>query len=83
MVPAGSGLTTAMAATAKPSPWASTPTWNVSHGERIIRRFERDIFPWIGSKPVAEIAAPELLTVELADNNGLPRINECGFRETE
>lgn len=39
-----------------------SPTWNASHGERIIRRFERDIFPWIGSKPIAEIAAPELLT---------------------
>ena len=36
-------------------------TWNSSHGERILRRFERDIFPWIGSKPIAEIAAPELL----------------------
>jgi integrase len=36
-------------------------TWNASHGERIIRRFERDLFPWIGGKPIAEIAAPELL----------------------
>lgn len=39
------------------------PTWNSGHGERIIRRFERDIFPWIGSKPIADLTAPELLTV--------------------
>ncbi len=24
--------------------------------ERIIRRFERDIFPWIGGRPIAEIS---------------------------
>lgn len=46
-------------------------TWNESHGERIIRRFERDIFPWLGSKPIAEITAPELLaTVRRIENRG-------------
>jgi integrase len=46
-------------------------TWNASHGERIIRRFERDIFPWIGSKPIAELAAPELLaTLRRIENRG-------------
>ncbi len=38
-------------------------TWSPSHGERIIRRLERDIFPWIGKKPVREITAPDLLSV--------------------
>lgn len=38
-------------------------TWASNHGDRIIRRFERDIFPWIGGRPVAEITAPELLAV--------------------
>jgi len=38
-------------------------SWNKSHGDKIIRRFERDIFPWIGGRPVAEVTAPELLTV--------------------
>lgn len=38
-------------------------TWVESHGNRIIRRFERDVFPWIGRKPIAEIKAPELLAV--------------------
>ena len=46
-------------------------TWNDSHGERIIRRFERDIFPWLGSKPIAEIKAPELLaTLRRIENRG-------------
>lgn len=46
-------------------------TWNESHGERIIRRFERDIFPWLGKKPIAEIKAPELLaTVRRIENRG-------------
>ncbi len=37
--------------------------WATVHSDRIIRRFERDIFPWIGGRPVAEITAPELLAV--------------------
>lgn len=40
-----------------------SPTWASNHGIRIIRRFERDIFPWIGGRPIAEITAPELLSV--------------------
>jgi integrase len=37
--------------------------WVEHHRQRVIRRFERDIFPWIGGKPVAEVSAPELLAV--------------------
>jgi integrase len=37
--------------------------WVDSHGSRIIRRLERDIFPWLGKRPVAEITPPELLAV--------------------
>ncbi len=50
-------------------------TWAKDHGNRIIRRLERDIFPWIGGRPVAEIAAPELLTV-------VRRIEDRGALET-
>ena len=32
--------------------------WAANHGDRIIRRFERDIFPWIGGRPIAEITVP-------------------------
>lgn len=37
--------------------------WVASHGSRIIRRLERDIFPHLGGRPVAEVTAPELLAV--------------------
>ena len=38
-------------------------TWADSHSSKIIRRLERDVFPWIGGMPVAEITAPEVLSV--------------------
>src|SRR5277367_2383072 len=38
-------------------------TWAANHGDRILRRFERDIFPWIGGRPISEVTAPDLLTV--------------------
>jgi len=49
--------------------------WNEDHGDRILRRFERDIFPWIGAKAIAEITPPELLAV-------LRKIEDRGALET-
>ncbi len=49
--------------------------WAPIHADRIIRRFERDIFPWIGGRPTAEISAPELLAV-------VRRIESRGALET-
>jgi integrase len=49
--------------------------WAKSHSDRMLRLFERDVFPWIGSRPVAEIEAPELLSV-------LRRIESRGAIET-
>ena len=37
--------------------------WSPSHGERILRRLEKDIFPWLGKRPISDIAASELLAV--------------------
>ena len=37
--------------------------WAASHSDRVVRLFERDIFPWIGARPIAEITAPDLLAV--------------------
>jgi integrase len=37
--------------------------WVEGHSSRIIRLFERDIFPWIGSRPIADITAPDLLAI--------------------
>ncbi|EHJ46925.1 integrase family protein [Solidesulfovibrio carbinoliphilus subsp. oakridgensis] len=36
--------------------------WTDSHADRTIRRFEMDVFPWIGERPIRDILAPELLT---------------------
>jgi len=52
-----------------------SPTWTPEHGERIIRRFERDIFPWMGKRPIREITAPELLAA-------LRRIESRGALDT-
>jgi integrase len=46
-------------------------TWAATHGDRIIRLFERDILPWIGGRPIAEVTAPELLAaVRRIENRG-------------
>ena len=37
--------------------------WAPSYGQKIMRRMEVDVFPFIGAKPVAEITAPMLLDV--------------------
>lgn len=41
----------------------NNPNWVENHGNRIIRRLERDIFPWLGNKPISDIKAPALLEV--------------------
>jgi integrase len=49
--------------------------WVASHGDRTLRRLEKDVFPWIGNRPICEIKAPELLKV-------LRRIEDRGAIET-
>jgi integrase len=51
------------------------PGWAEHHGSRIIRRLERDIFPWIGGRPIADLTAPELLAA-------VQRIEKRGALET-
>ena len=50
-------------------------TWVDHHGDRILRRFERDLFPWIGERPISEVTAQELLAV-------IRRIESRGAVET-
>jgi integrase len=52
-----------------------SPGWVATHGDRILRRLERDVFPWIGKRAIAEIKPAELLTV-------LRRIESRGALET-
>ncbi|MDP2826841.1 MAG: Arm DNA-binding domain-containing protein [Sulfuritalea sp.] len=37
--------------------------WSPSHSGRLLKRLENDVFPWLGGRPIAEIAAPEILAV--------------------
>jgi integrase len=40
-----------------------TPTWTPGYAITIMGRLERDCFPWIGTQPITQIKASELLTV--------------------
>ncbi|MBF0422167.1 MAG: tyrosine-type recombinase/integrase [Magnetococcales bacterium] len=51
------------------------PTWTPGHATDIMSRLKRDVFPWLGNRPVADITAPELLAV-------LRRIESRGALET-
>jgi integrase len=51
------------------------PKWVESHSAKIITRLERDVFPWIGGKPVADVTAKVLLAC-------LQRIEKRGAIET-
>lgn len=37
------------------------PDWSDNHADRLLRRLELDIFPYIGSKPIVEIERPEII----------------------
>ncbi|OWY33316.1 tyrosine-type recombinase/integrase [Herbaspirillum aquaticum] len=37
--------------------------WVKSHHAKIVARFEKDIFPYLGKKPITAITAPDLLSV--------------------
>lgn len=45
--------------------WANSYFTNktASHHDRTMRRLESYIFPWLGSKPISEITAPQILEV--------------------
>ena len=42
---------------------AFTPAWAPRHGATILSRLNHDLIPWLGSRPINEIKAPELLSV--------------------
>ncbi len=50
-------------------------TWSEGHATTIMDRMERDLFPWIGKRPIAEIKAPELLAA-------MRRVESRGALET-
>jgi integrase len=38
-----------------------SPGWAKTHADKIIARLEKDAFPWLGGRAIAEIKAPEVL----------------------
>lgn len=45
--------------------------WAPSHLDKIVRRFEKDIFPFLGKKPISQITALEVLVcVQRIENRG-------------
>lgn len=51
------------------------PQWSASHAGRMLRQLERDLFPWIGDRPIVQIHAMELLAA-------LHKVEERGALET-
>lgn len=51
------------------------PEWADSHADKIMARLERDVFPWLGKRPIAELTAVEVLTT-------LKRISDRGAKDT-
>ena len=49
--------------------------WVAGHADKIIRRLELYVFPWMGARPIKSITAPELLAV-------LRRVESRGANET-
>ena len=52
-----------------------SPEWASAYRDRLIRRLEKDIFPWIGDRPVGEVSSSEILAV-------VRRIESRGARVT-
>ena len=49
--------------------------WSPSYGEKIMRRLEADVFPWLGDKPINTLTPPMVLAV-------LRRVEKRGVVET-
>jgi integrase len=54
---------------------ARAAVWVPGHADRILRRFERDVFPTLGARAIADLDAPTILTV-------LRKIEDRGAIET-
>lgn len=52
-----------------------SPEWAPKYAIKVMRRLEADVFPYLGTRPIAQVTAPELLAV-------LRRIEARGVIET-
>jgi len=55
--------------------FSKSNNWEENHSSKIMGRFEKDIFPYLGKRPIGTISATELLTV-------VRRIEKRGALET-
>ncbi len=39
------------------------PGWAITHSEKIMGRLKKDLFPWLGSRPIADITPAEVFEV--------------------
>jgi integrase len=60
---AASDLTSTFESVAREWYLRYSPTWAESHSKTVLRRLEKDVFPWMGQRDISEIMAPELLDV--------------------
>lgn len=52
-----------------------SPEWTKHTQEKNLRIFEKNAFPWIGDRPIAEVTAPELLAL-------IRRVKDRGYLDT-
>lgn len=50
-------------------------TWVASHAQHKLERLEKNVFPWIGNRPIKELTAPDVLAV-------LRRLESRGILDT-
>lgn len=55
--------------------------WAQSHSAKIMSRLERDVFPWIGKKPIKTITRPEVIATlnRILDRNAIETARRVGF----
>ena len=58
-----------------------SPKWVASHSDKVISRLERDIFPWLGSKPIKAVARADILSVlkRVVDRGAIESARRAGF----
>lgn len=55
--------------------------WVKSHSEKVINRLERDIFPWLGSKPIKAVTRAEILSClnRVIERGAIESARRAGF----
>ena len=49
------------------------PQWSASHAGRMLRQLERDLFPWIGDRPINDIHALDFSSAHFASVTSLDK----------